>query len=210
MEVRFADTFGKSLRRLVSRERWYCKTWDFFVHDMPRFFKNVWLFRKDLYNYRWWGYNGVMGFMSTSLGDMAKNMDSFGHEVKVSRSKKVDKMIQAQYILERFIEDDFIELAEKELGELPNRPLEFEPCEDNPEYFRMVDNETEEEKAHRNKVYERSREIEKEMWNQLWDIFKGQDYSKFQDPPEDMTDHDEQYDHWQSQFDGSGLRNWWD
>jgi hypothetical protein len=38
---------------------------------------------------------------------------------------------------------------------------------------------------------------------------KGQDYSKFEETPEDM-DHNESYDHWQNQVDGSGLRGWWD
>jgi hypothetical protein len=209
MEVRIADTFTKSLKKMISRERWYWKTWDFLIYDMPRFFKNVWLFRKDLYNYRWYGYNGVMGFMRTSLGDMAKNIDERGIEIDVPRKKKVAKMTQTQYLLERFMAEDFIELAEKELGELPHRPLEFEPCKDNPDYFTMVDNETEEEKVHRNSVYKRAREIEKEMWNQLWENLKGQDYDKFKEAPEDV-DHDKQYDFWQEQFDGSGLKNWWD
>jgi hypothetical protein len=210
MKVTITDTFTKSLEKIINRQRWYWKTLDFLRYDMPRFFKNVWLFRKDLYNYRWYGYNGMLGFMNTSLGDMSKNMESRGHEVESSRNKKITKMVEVKYILERFMEEDFIELAEKELGKLPHKPLEFEPCEDNPNYSRMVDNETEEEKTHRSNVYKRAREIEKEMWNKLWDIFKGQDYDKFKNPPEDMTDHNEQYNHWQEQFDGSGLRGWWD
>lgn len=210
MEVRFADTFGESLKRMINRERWYWKTWDFLIYDMPRFFKNIWLFRKSLYNYRWWDHRGVMMFMAECFGDMSKNVDKKGWEVELSKDKKVAKMIQAQYILERFIEDDFIGLAENELGKIQYKKLEFETCPDKPEYYQMVDNETEEEKSHRKKVYERAHEIEIQMWDQLWDILKGQDYSKFQDPPEDMIDSDKQYNHWQNQFDGSGLRGWWD
>jgi hypothetical protein len=47
------------------------------------------------------------------------------------------------------------------------------------------------------------------MWDELWYILKGQDYSKFEKTPEGMN-HDESYDHFQSQVDGTGLNTWWD
>jgi hypothetical protein len=148
--------------------------------------------------------------MEISIGDMAKNIDIKGSEVTITRKKKVDKMITAQYILDSFIEDNFIELAEKELGTLPDRPLQFKPCEDRPGYYEVVDDDTPEEKEHRKKVYERSRQLEKQMWDQLWDILKGQNFDNFKDTTENIKDYDEKYKNWEEQFDGSGLRGWWD
>ena len=49
------------------------------------------------------------------------------------------------------------------------------------------------------KVFNRAREIEKQEWDELFVILKGQDYTKF----------DKKID-WDKQFDGSGIKGWWD
>jgi hypothetical protein len=131
--------------------------------------------------------------------DMAAKIDKYGLEVEHSKSKKVMKMWRAAKLMEHFIEDNFIELAEKELGELIINRFEFEPVPDKPGYSRLVDNDTPEEKDHNDKIFKRAREIEELMWSELWDILKGQDYKKFSDEID-----------WDKQFDGSGLRGWWD
>ena len=210
METNFAPTFFNSVKRLVNRQRWYWKTWDFLRYDMPRFFRNLWIFRKDLYNYRWYsGQNAVLPFMKTALNDMAAKIDERGIEVEHSKSKKTGKMLRAAYIMERFIEDDFLELAEKELGEVICHGFDFEPVPDKPGYSRMLNRETDEEKEHNSKVFARSGEIEDQMWAELWTILKGQDYSDFDKIKGDAKwkEQDELYKNW---FDGSGLRGWWD
>jgi hypothetical protein len=200
METNFAPTFFDSVERMINRQKWYWKTWDFLKRDMPRFFKNIWLFRKDLYNYRWYsGQHAVLPFMKTALIDMAEKVDKLGLEVEHSKSKKVTKMWRAAFIMERFIEDDFIEMAENELGKLTLHSWEFEPVPDKPGYSQLVDKDTPEEKEHNSKVFARTRELENQMWDELWTILKGQDYTKF----------DKDID-WDKQFDGSGLRGWWD
>lgn len=210
METNFAPTFFNSVKRLVNRQRWYWKTWDFLRYDMPRFFRNLWIFRKDLYNYRWYsGQNAVLPFMKTALNDMAAKIDERGIEVEHSKSKKIGKMLRAAYIMERFIEDDFLELAEKELGEVICHGFDFELVPDKPGYSRMLNRETDEEKEHNSKVFARSGEIEDQMWAELWTILKGQDYSDFDKIKGDAKwkEQDELYKNW---FDGSGLRGWWD
>jgi len=210
METNFAPTFFDSVKRMVNRQRWYWKTWDFLKYDMPNFFKNLWMFRKDLYNYRWYsGQNAVLPFMKTSLVDMAAKIDERGIEVEHSKSKKLDKMRRAAYLMERFIEDDFLELAEKELGEVVCYGFNFEPVPDKPGYSRIVDKETPEEKEHNSKVFARAHEIQEQMWVELWAIIKGQDYSDF-DKIKGNTKRKEQDDLYNNWFDGSGLRGWWD
>ena len=108
-------------------------------------------------------------------------------------------MRRAAEIYKNFMEDTFIEQAEAELGELIIYPFEFEPVPDREELFQLVEKETEEEKAHNRKVFDRAKEIEEEQWAELYQILKGQDYSKF----------DKEVD-WYKQFDGTGLRGWWD
>jgi hypothetical protein len=198
MEVNFSNTFFDSFKKMISHERWYFKLWFFFKRGLPGFFRNIWIFRKALWNHRWWDWRYTMEIMQTSLKEMERGMQN-GLEIRESRNKKIYKMRKAIYLMDRFMEDDFVQLAEKELGPLPDHPLEFVECEDNPDRFEMKDNDTEEEKIHRRKVYDRAREIEEQMWNELWETFKGQDYSKFDDKKE-----------WNDQFDGSGMRGWWD
>ena len=107
-------------------------------------------------------------------------------------------MLRAARLMEHFIEEDFVELAEAELGNLIFYRFEFEPVPDKPGYSQLVDKETPEEKEHNSKVFARAREIEEQMWDELWSIIKGQDYSQSKDKD------------WDEFFDGSGLRGWWD
>jgi len=207
MKIKAADTFFDSVERMINRQRWYWKSWDFLRHDMPRFFKNLWLFRKDLYNYRWYsGHNAVLPFMKTALMDMAAKIDERGIEEDRSRSKKVMKMWRAAKLMEHFIEDNFIELAEAELGELQNTKFEFEPA-DEEGYWRLKDSDTPEQQAHNRKVFARAHEIESQMWTELWTILEGQKASHFDVFLDKAEDKNGAWNNW---FDGSGLRGWWD
>jgi hypothetical protein len=129
-------------------------------------------------------------------------------EIRETRDKKIEKMQRAIQILDNILDDKYTEMAELELGEIIYRPWEFEETgdtTDNPlgekseKLYRLVDNDTPEEKEHNSKVFARSREIEEAEWNELWIIFRGQDYDKFNKNVD-----------WNKQFDGSGLRSWWD
>jgi hypothetical protein len=205
MKIEITDTFFDNVKQMVNREKWYWKTWDFLRYDMPRFLKNLWLFRKDLYNYRWYsGQQAVLPFMKTALVDMASNTDVYGMEIEISKSKKVMKMWRAAKLMEHFIEDNFIELAEEELGELIMNRFEFEPVPDKPGYNQLIEKDTPEEEEHNTKIFARAREIEESMWSELWDILKGQNPAEIKSLPEIDED---AYDKW---YDGSGLRNWWD
>lgn len=212
MEVGFSDTFLPSLKKLINRERWYWKTWDFIKDDMPRFFKNIWTFRKALYNFRWYGgQHAILPFIETSVTEISNKIEDRGNEEKTSSNKKVAKMKRASEIMKLFIEDDFIRLAEAELGEIVHHEWIFEPVEGKEGFCQLKDMDTPEEKLHNSKVFKRSREIEESMWIELWDIFKGQDFSKFKKEPKNIeNDQDKVYDYWQDQFDGSGMRGWWD
>lgn len=201
MEINFAGSFFESLEKLIKKERWYNRLFDTIRYDIPRFCKNFWLFRKDLWNYYWYDWSGSARFMRTALDDMQKNTNERGNEIRSSADKKIYKMRRAVYLLNVAIEDTYIELAEKELGPIIHHPLEFEPVPDNPGFSRLIDKNTPEEEEHNSKVFKRSREIEKEMNVELWQILKGQDYDDFKG----SGDED-----WDKFFDGSGLKTWWD
>ena len=186
MDIKFADSFGKSIKTLIRHNTWWYKTYELFRYDLPLFFKNVWTFRKALWNHHWFDHHGTLMFLETGLIDGP-------------RLKKVAAMRRVIELIKNYNEDKYIDMAETELGELVLHDWEFESVPDKPEYSQLVDKDTPEEKEHNRKVFARAREIQKQEWNELFEILKGQDYSKFNNE----TD-------WYEQFDGSGLLNWWD
>jgi hypothetical protein len=211
MEVKFADTFGESLKRMINRERWYWKAWDFCRYDLPRFLKNIWRFRRGLWRHRSWDYHGMLIFMEDALVHMHTNIEEHGMEVEISRMKKVTAMKRAVELLHHVNEDSFIELAEAELGEIIHHPWEFEDEPDKPGYSRLVDKDTPEEKEHNSKVFARAREIEEQEWEELWRIFKGQDMTEYSGIMDSLTDEEKrERDHYSEWFDGSNLKGWWD
>jgi hypothetical protein len=211
MKIEFADSFSKSLKRLMWHESRIYKTYSLFRHDLPRFFSNIWRFRRGLWGYYWWDHHGLLKFMEDGLTHMSDNVEKKGIEVDISRLKKVEKMRRAVQLIQNYNNDSYTEMAEKELGEIVYYPFEFEEIPDKPGYSRLVEKESEEEQEHNRKVFQRSRDIGESEWNELWEIFKGQDHNdyikKVNGTEENGDDNNNLWDEW---FNGSGMRSWWD
>jgi hypothetical protein len=199
MDIKFADTFDDSIKRLIRHNTWWYKTYELFRYDLPRFFKNIWRFRKPLWNHYWFDHHSSLTFLEVSLTHISDNVEKRGNEVDGPRLKKVAAMRRVVELIKNYNEDNYIDMAEKELGELILHDWEFEYVPDKPDCSQLVDKDTPEEKEHNRKVFDRAREIEKQEWDELFVILKGQDYTKF----------DEDID-WYEQFDGSGIKGWWD
>jgi hypothetical protein len=192
MKVEIKDTFFESVEKLVWYDTKLWKVWAAIRYDIPLFFKNVWRFRKELYNHQWWDYRFHLEMMYRSLSIMEKGMSEKGIEVTETRDVKVQKMRRALELLKHKLDDDYIQRAEVELGELNRNPIEFEPIEGKEGLYRLVDNDTPAEKKHARNVYKRARVIEEKEWKELWDIFKGKKFTTWE------------------KYDGSDLRGWWD
>ena len=202
MKTNFRDTFFESMKKMINRQRWYWKTWDFFRYDIPRFFRNLWLFRKNLWNHTWYNGDGsILPWVKTAVDDMAWRIEKYGHEVDKSRLKKVAKMRRLSYLIDVCVNDTFIEEAEKELGiEMIYHDWEFIPVEGREDSYELLDKDTPEEKENNNKIIKRAHEIQKEYWEELCSIIKGPDYDAMRVSNED----------WDKLYDGSDLRAWWD
>jgi hypothetical protein len=192
MKVRFADSFIESLERLITHQTWWYKTYEFIRWDIWRFFSNVWKFRKELYNHRWWDYQFTLEMLERSLIIMEKGMHT-GLEVRESRDKKIQKMQRAIQLIQNVRMDTYIEQAEAELGKIIHHDWQFEEVYADG-FSELVDKNTPEEKKHNQRVFQRSHEIEKEEWKELWEIFKGTKYSK----------------KYGKKYDGTDMRSWWD
>jgi hypothetical protein len=202
MKVKFADSFFDSFERMVNRQRWYWKTLDLFRYDLPRFFRNLWLFRKNLWNHTWYNGDGsILPWVKTAVDDMAWKIETRGHEVDESRMKKVEKMKRLSYLIDVCVHDTFIEEAEKELGmKMIFHEWEFVPVEGREDSYELLDKDTPEEKEHNGKILKRSHQIQKEYWEELCYIIKGPDYDAIRGSDEDFYE----------ALDGTDIRGWWD
>jgi hypothetical protein len=192
MKVEASDSFFESLERLAWYDTKLWKVWEFIKRTLPRFFKNIWRFRKELASHEWWDYRYTLEMLYRSLSIMVVKLEKDGIEEDGSRMKKVIKIKRALELLKHKLDDDYVDRAELELGELSYKPIRFEPVEGKEGLFSLVDDDTADEKRHAKKVFKRARVIEETEWKELWDIFKGKKFTTIEN------------------YDGSDMRGWWD
>jgi hypothetical protein len=211
MEVGFANSFWKSLKTMRMHDTWWYKTYDFFRRDLPRFIENIWFFRKELWYFRSWDYSYNLSIFKRSLEKSVHTLEFYGNEIEETRMKKVEKMKRVIELLNHVCSGSYLEIAENELGEIKRVDWDFEPVPEKPELYRLVDNESEEEKKHNRSVYNRADEIENEEWKEIWRILEGQDHEEYKKLYDQQTE-DEKHsrDLWKDWFDGSGMKHWWD
>jgi len=208
MKVEFKKTFFESVEKVIWYDSKLFKVWDTITRGIPRFITNVYKFRKELYDHAWWDYRYTLEMLHRSLVIMESKMHD-GMEIRETRDKKVQKMQRAIQLLKSKIDDDYVDRAQLELGEIAWRPFEFEETEDG--NYKMLDNDTAAEKKHMTKVFAYARKIEEAEWKELWKIFEGQDYKNYQKITKKLTPKEMQdMNVWNDWFDGSDLRGWWD
>lgn len=194
MNTQYKDTFFESVEKLVWYDTKLWKVWEFITRGLPNFFKNIWRFRKELYNHQWWDYHFTLEMLYRSLTIMVNKLELQGIEEDVSRMKKVGKIYRALELIKHKLDDDYVSRAELQLGEINYKPLRFEPVEGSDGLFSLEDDDTPAEKNHAKSVFKRAKEIEEMEWKELWEIFKGTKLSK----------------KFGSENDGSDMRGWWD
>jgi hypothetical protein len=207
MKVEFKDTFFESVEKLVWYDTKLWKVWEFIRRGIPTFFGNIWRFRKELYNHQWWDYRYTLEMLHRSLTIMVDKLEKDGIEEDGSRGKKVAKIKRAIELLNNRLDDNYVEQAESILGKLPENPFEFEKTEDG--NYRLVDNDTKEEKEHSRKVFKLAQSIDDREWRELWNIFKGQSMLDYKKHLKTLPK-DKQSNAWNDWFNGSDMRGWWD
>jgi hypothetical protein len=191
MKVETSESFFESLERLAWYDTKLWKVWEFIRRTIPRFFKNIWRFRKELAHHEWWDYRYTLEMLYRSLVIMESKMHD-GMEIRETRDKKVEKMQRAIQLLKHKLDDDYTERVEAELGKLFLHDWEFEELENG--NHRLIDNDTPAERKHNRMIFKEAHKLEDKEWIELWNILKGTKYSKT----------------WGDAFDGTDMRGWWD
>jgi hypothetical protein len=78
MKVTLTDSFFDSLKKMNRQQRWYYRAWNLFRYDIPRFVKNVWKFRKELFDHRDWDY-------MYSLKMLKRNLELLRTDMRLNR-----------------------------------------------------------------------------------------------------------------------------
>ena len=168
-------------------------------NDFPNFIRNIWKFRKALWNHHWWDYAGVLQFIETGVTDIAINIEKKGTEIPESRNKKVAKMQRVIEILKNIREDRYFDIVERELGRKYDFKLDFLENKNDSTAYNITNEISDEQREFNNKFFDRVRKLEESEWHELWDILKGPKYGNY-DPSKD----------WNEEYDGSGINSWWD
>jgi hypothetical protein len=214
MKVEFKNSFFESVEKLVWYDTKLWKVWDAIRYDIPNFFKNIYRFRNELYSHQWWDYRFTLEMLYRSLTILEKGLSKDGMEVPESRDKKLKNLRRVLELLKHKLDDDYVERAEKVLGEIPWKGLEWEDIEGSDSH-RLVDNDTPAEKKHMKKVFTYARKVEKKEWVEIWKIISGlqtdehwKDYIKTDDYTKLNTE--EKFEAQWKWADGSDMRTWWD
>jgi len=210
MKLKYEDSILEKIVDTIYYDTNLWKVWAAVRYDIPLFFKNIWRFRKELYQHQWWDYHFTLQMMYRSLSIMVVKLEMDGIEIDSHRLKKINAIKRALVILKSKINGDYIERAELKYGEINTRPFQFEPIENSTSY-RMVDDDTPAEKKHRTKIYNYANKLEEDEWKELWKIFEGQDIKQFSKLLKTKSKEEQRSgDVWGEWFDGSGMRGWWD
>lgn len=201
MKVKFTDSFFESLDRLITRERWYWKTWDWIRYDFPKGVYNIFYFWRVVWNFRPWDSSYQFSFIQRGLPRLREAMAN-GYEIELSLNKKLEKVDIMIEILNRMEEDNYIAYAEKALGRSVDISYGFFGSNDEQE-------PTEVTEANR-EIFDLSAKLEEDDWNEFIYLLKGQDMKDYKEIHDKLSEEEKQdHDHYYTWFDGSGIKSWW-
>jgi hypothetical protein len=184
--------FFEKIDSFIIKYTKYPMIWSVLTKELPIFIKNIWIFRDSLWNFRWYNMDGTLYFIKDALEYAIPKYQSQSMEWEQTLNLKIYRMKRLKYLLEVHKNNLYTELAENELGKAHHGKITFIPIDENEQRFSMVDDLTEEQELHNKKVYQKSTEIEKAHWNEIFETLKGYE----------IVDYNEQ-------FDGNGLNHWW-
>lgn len=97
----------------------FIKRLNYRLIELKYFFRNVWFFRKNLFEYRPWDYYGVLSIMESSFQDMSTSNSKYSYHTNKDKIAK-DLKVMAE-LCKRLREDDYgmYTMLNKESGNLP-------------------------------------------------------------------------------------------
>ena len=159
MEIKFADTFIKSLQNIADGKKWY--HWRFYrekYYDLRSFLKSFFTYSYKSTMIKDWQFDTIFPLMKLHLEKLCYILEYHGMEVDETRLPKIAKIKRTIKLLDYYIKSDYVEQAENQLFR-------------NVSYHNLFDDaRTAEQKEKDAEIYALSVQIELEQLNELWNI----------------------------------------
>jgi len=186
MEITYSEKFYKSLKKLMWEQSLIYRFYALFRYDIPRFFKNIWLFRKPLWQFHWFDYSYNLRLFKRSLEITCDNFEKYGYELEENKNLRIQKMRRVIELLDNHINDNYSERIKKKYN------------------IEELENLTSEQ-------LEEIIELENKEWEEIWEIISiTESYKKFYELIKNKNPEERKKIKWEDYFDGSCMRGWWD
>lgn len=159
--------------------------------DIPDFFKNIWKFRKELWHHVDFDYDSSLRFLRRNI-QLIRLSKLNDYEDEEDKREKLKSMDSALFLLDNIIEDDYISIAEKQLGKKISHNTAIR-IDDNKWHLSILRQDRE--------IFDTAREIEQQEWEELFEILKGPNGN------EEYIESDK--DELPKLKNGNGLYKWW-
>lgn len=169
MEVRFADTFWPSFKKMIDSENPF--RWAFWKTQWWNLKRSLWALRKYFRittKMVPWDYGSVLEMMKFQITLLADYIEKKGIEIDEDRLPKVEKMRRFIELAEHKLEDDYAERCGFDHG----FDFEFQPVDGNENLSKLETNETPEQKKKNAKAIEDAHKLEEKEWNEMFELLK--------------------------------------
>ena len=163
------------------------------LYDIRQGIKNIAYFWRTIWKFRPYDYGHQLHLWQASLRPL-RDAIANGNEDDATRMKKVAKIQRCIDLLDRMMEDDYIGLAEQELG------ITIE----------ILDIATEQRMNKYRRIFELANKLEQSDWKEFFNILQGQSYAEFEMLRDKSNSKKTDYELYEKWFDGSGMKGWWD
>lgn len=205
--TKIKDFFVYTIGMNVS-DWWYNFTW---------YFKNLKTFHKVLKEWRPWSHECVTNLFTFGLEQLALQLENHGHEIEVSRNKKI---IAMRELIKEAKRDYESELSEKYgmCGSLTDSCTKVTEYSDGSVSFEYPDDEAKKKKWQ--KYIKALKKERKAHYDKIFKLIVGQDYADIKEEIDKrisesgITDEEEiskmRTELYYELYDGSGYEDWWD
>lgn len=172
------------------------------------YFRNIWLFRKELAKFQDWDYGYSLNLFAKSI-ELQADRNERGYEYYKDRIVKVSNMRRAAEIMRNLSDGDYIKMAEEKLGyEFSTSFNNFEfkelpPTESGEVLYELIDNRPQECRDYDNIIFDLSEELRINDLEELTELIKGDSVVSYR--IRKITG-----SHPQFKRGNGGILSWWD
>lgn len=169
MEVKFADTFWPSFKRMIDSENPW--KWRFWVHkwyDLKYVIKNYIKYFRIVARMRPWESKSVIEMMRFQISHLCNYMEKYSDEVKESLQPKIEKMKRFVELADHYLEEDYRDRC----GFDHNWEFRFEDDPEHEGFSYLLTDESEEQKEKNSKALKEAYKLEEMEWNEMIELLK--------------------------------------